>query len=178
MRTRPLLCALSWAVVLSAPGATAASAQDAPDPQDPTAEIMAVVDAALERISAEDMVGFTDLMIEGAVIASVGGAGEGGEPVARTRTRAEERIRTFDADLVERGFDAEVKVSGPMAMVWLPYDFYRDGEWSHCGIDVFTLVRTGAGWRIATATYTVEQPPACRPHPDGPPGEGLDPRTV
>ena len=55
-------------------------------------------------------------------------------------------------------------------MVWLPYDLYVDGEWSHCGVDTFTLVHTEAGWRIASMAWSVGQPPACQPHPDGPPG--------
>jgi hypothetical protein len=36
-------------------------------------------------------------------------------------------------------------------------------------VDVFTLIRVEAGWRIASLAYTVEQPPACQAHPDGPP---------
>lgn len=53
--------------------------------------------------------------------------------------------------------------------MWLPYDIYRNGEWSHCGVDAFILLRTGDGWRIASMAWTIEQPPDCRPHPDGPP---------
>ena len=60
-------------------------------------------------------------------------------------------------------------VSGAVAVVWLPYDFYVEGAWSHCGVDVFTLVRVETGWRIASLAYSVQQPPECRPHPDGPP---------
>ena len=35
--------------------------------------------------------------------------------------------------------------------------------------DQFTLIRTATGWRIAAMAWTIEQPPACEPHPDGPP---------
>lgn len=134
------------------------------------AEVLAVTDAALEHISDEDMVALTDLMIEGAAVASVRVDPRSGAVSSGIRYRADERTNTPTADLVERGFDAEVMISGPMAMVWLPYDFYSDGAWSHCGVDVFTLFRLAEGWRIATISYTVEQPPACRRHPDGPPG--------
>lgn len=140
-----------------------AAAQDAPTPATAEGEVLAVVEASLERISAEDMAGFADLMADGAIVAAVGPRG------LTVRTRAEERAATVDADYVERGFDAEVRVSGPVAMVWLPYDFYLDGEWSHCGVDIFTLARGDDGWRIVSVTYSVEQPPACRRHPDGPP---------
>ncbi|MDZ4862334.1 MAG: hypothetical protein SGJ01_02725 [Gemmatimonadota bacterium] len=41
--------------------------------------------------------------------------------------------------------------------------------WSHCGVDVFTLMKSEGRWRVAALVYTVEQPPVCRKHPAGPP---------
>jgi hypothetical protein len=145
----------------------------APDPAPAQeAAVLAVVDSALARISAGDMVGFTDLMVPEAVIGVVGQ--RDGRPYHGMRSRAEERTRSMRGDVVERGFEPQVMVSDLIAMVWLPYDLYVDGAWSHCGVDVFTLFRTPDGWRIATITYSFEQPPACRRHPDGPPGSVPD----
>ena len=132
------------------------------------AVVLAVVDSALARISAEDMVGLTDLMVPGSSIGIVGE--RDGRPFFGTRSRAEERSRTLDGDVVERGFEPEVMLSDLLATVWLPYDLYVDGEWSHYGVDLVTLFRTEEGWRIASLTYSIEQPPACRRHPEGPPG--------
>lgn len=151
---------------LTAVGVLLAAAPSAAPAQE--AAVLAVVDSALERISAEDMVGFTDLMIPEATIGVVGE--RDGRPFFGMRSRAEERAGRSEDDVVERGFEPEVMVSDLIAMVWLPYDLYVDGTWSHCGVDVFTLIRTADGWRIATVTYSIEQPPACRRHPDGPPG--------
>ena len=53
-------------------------------------------------------------------------------------------------------------------MVWAPYDFHVNGAFSHCGVDVFSLVRTAEGWRIAAVAYTVERE-GCAPSPLGPP---------
>lgn len=131
------------------------------------ARVLRTVEAALAAVSAEDMIAFTDLMIDEAVLTSA--AESGGAVRFLVRERAQERARTFDEDIVERGFDPEVRISGPLAMVWLPYDLYRDGAWSHCGVDTFTLLRVEGEWRIATLAWTVEQPPACRRHPQGPP---------
>jgi hypothetical protein len=69
---------------------------------------------------------------------------------------------------LERMWDPQVMVHGDIALVWTPYDFHRGGRFSHCGMEAFTLVRTGDGWRIAGATYTVE-PTGCDPSPLGPP---------
>ncbi len=41
---------------------------------------------------------------------------------------------------LERLWEPTVLVHGPIAMVWTPYDFHRSGNFSHCGIDAFSLV--------------------------------------
>ena len=41
-----------------------------------------------------------------------------------------------------------VKIDGPMAMVWAPYQFFYKGKFSHCGVNVFELVRLNTGWKI------------------------------
>jgi hypothetical protein len=87
----------------------------------------------------------------------------------RIRTRAEQRAAPVTRKVTERGFRPEARVNGPVAMVWYPYDLYLDGQWSHCGVDVFTLIRADGQWRISTMSWSVEQPPACEKHPDGPP---------
>lgn len=41
-----------------------------------------------------------------------------------------------------------VKVDGPLAIAWAPYNFYYNGQFSHCGMDSFQLVRFKDGWKI------------------------------
>ena len=41
-----------------------------------------------------------------------------------------------------------VKVDGPLATVWTPYQFYRRADFSHCGVNSFQLVRNNDKWRI------------------------------
>ncbi len=131
-------------------------------------EVLAVAEAALTAFTEEDMIALTDLMIDEALIFSVSGQGE--NLTYSARTRAEERGRSLTRDIVERGFDAQVQIAGGLATVWLPYDLYVDGDWSHCGVDVFAMVRFESEWRIASMGWSVEQPPACEQHPAGPPG--------
>jgi hypothetical protein len=131
--------------------------------------VRAVADSALAAISRGDMVGFTDMMIDEAIVVAtmeVGGAMQ-----IRARTRSQEREMVVKGRWTERGWNPTVRVAGGMATVWLRYDFYIDGKWSHCGIDTFTLVKRADRWWIASLVYTVEQPPACDRHPDGPPAE-------
>jgi hypothetical protein len=79
------------------------------------------------------------------------------------------RIVSSGSRMVERMFDPRVMVSGPIATVWTPYDFYTGGEFSHCGIDIVTLLHTQEGWRIISLDWSRQQPPDCQLHPDGPP---------
>ena len=64
----------------------------------------------------------------------------------------------------ERIWDAQVTVSDTIAQVWAPYDFHLDGKLTHCGIDVFSLVRTKDGWRIAGISYSTQKT-GCKPSP-------------
>lgn len=50
-----------------------------------------------------------------------------------------------------------VQIKGRISMAWVPYDLWVNDTFSHCGVDVFTLVKTVEGWKIATISYTIEK---------------------
>lgn len=133
------------------------------------AAVLSVAEKALEEITNGDVIALTDLMVPEAQMYPT--AVRNGTAGYSVRTREAQRATPFGAKIVERGYSAEVKVAGTAAMVWMPYDLYVDGEWSHCGIDIFTLIRVADEWKIASIAWTVEQPPVCKKHPDGPPKE-------
>ena len=56
-----------------------------------------------------------------------------------------------------------VAVHGRMAQVWGEYEFWRDGKFSHCGVDSAVLFKGAEGWKIATLSYTVETT-GCKGH--------------
>jgi Putative lumazine-binding len=41
-----------------------------------------------------------------------------------------------------------VKIDGPLAIVWTPYKFYYKGNFSHCGVNSFQLVKLKGQWKI------------------------------
>ena len=41
-----------------------------------------------------------------------------------------------------------IKIDGPMATAWTPYNFYFNGKFSHCGVNNFVLVKQDNGWKI------------------------------
>lgn len=48
----------------------------------------------------------------------------------------------------EQILDYQIKVDGTMASVWTPYRFYVNGNFSHCGVNSFQLVKKAEGWKI------------------------------
>ncbi len=98
---------------------------------------------------------------------------EAGAPIVRTFTIQEGLKRWAESSeaLLERMWSSEVRIHGRIATVWTPYDFHRDGKFSHCGIDAFDLVQTVEGWRLAGGVYTLE-PEGCAASPLGLPPAG------
>lgn len=52
--------------------------------------------------------------------------------------------RTFEEKLL----DYTIKVDGNMANVWTPYEFWYNGNFSHCGVNSFQLLKEGDNWKI------------------------------
>lgn len=154
--------------VLALSGCASIPARRAGTSSATSAAVMAVVDSALGHINSGDLIALSDLMLpEAQFFPAQETTGRGG--TYRVRTVAAQRSMGKRAPIIERGYDPIVRIAGTIASVWMPYDLWAEGKWSHCGIDLLTLVQVGSTWRIANFTYTIEQPPACRMHPDGPP---------
>ena len=68
-------------------------------------------------------------------------------------------LNSFDpaVQLEERALSYDIKIHHGLAMAWVPYEFEINGKFSHCGVDIFTCVKTNSGWKIATAAYTVDK---------------------
>jgi len=41
-----------------------------------------------------------------------------------------------------------IRIDGPLAIVWTPYNFFFNGKFSHCGVNSFQLVRFDGVWKI------------------------------
>jgi len=53
----------------------------------------------------------------------------------------------------ERLLSYKVLVDGNMAHVWTPYEFYVNGQLSHCGVNSFQLFNDNGQWKI---TYIID----------------------
>lgn len=48
----------------------------------------------------------------------------------------------------ERILSYTVKVDGNMANAWTDFEFWRDGQFSHCGVNSFQLFHDNGAWKI------------------------------
>jgi hypothetical protein len=50
-----------------------------------------------------------------------------------------------------------ILVDHEIATAWVPYEFYLNGKFSHKGVDVFLLVKTGNEFKIQTLLYNMQK---------------------
>lgn len=163
-RLAAALASLLMAVPLRAQGTPAPASGAGAD----SAAVLRAVQRLFDAMLARDTAAARALLLPGARMISV----RGDTAVARARTQGDTAfiamLATGKERLLERFWQPVVHVQGPIASVWTPYDFHIDGSFSHCGIDVVSLVKVGDAWRIATITWTVQRR-GCAPSPLGPP---------
>lgn len=140
---------LAAAAVLacSVPGA----AQDSSN-----AEILGAVDTFLDGLNTRDPAKLASVATEQGLL--VAHQTRDGKSRVRTRTFADD-LATIDDEtdaLREVYWDPTVLVRGNIAVVWAEYSFDYKGERSHCGIDVFNLMKIDGAWKITGIQYTVE----------------------
>ena len=158
-----LVTALLAAPALPLPAAVAAQ-------EDPEAGAIAAVQALFDAMAARDAGAIGDLLMDGAVFTSTVETPDGVRIGETDGADFAASIGQPGPALLERMWDPHVMIQGPLAVVWAPYDFHRDGEFSHCGIDAVSLVREDGAWKIAGIAYTIERED-CPPSPLGPPGD-------
>ena len=60
-------------------------------------------------------------------------------------------------DVKEIAQNFDINVYNGIATAWVPYEFWVEDKFSHCGVDVFTLFEMDGNWKIMSAAYTVEK---------------------
>jgi hypothetical protein len=148
---------LMLALALSVVAASTASTQSAP-PHPEEAAILAIVDRFMLAIADKDPAALNALRLEGGFYIVERPSPTGGTLVARRVFTPPSGNRTVEYR--ERYWDPIVHVRGSIAVVWTPYEFWTDGKTSHCGIDVFEMMKDQGTWKIANMMWTVE-PDAC-----------------
>jgi hypothetical protein len=167
MRRSSVLTLLSVATILSC---SRTGASDRPDRTEEERAVLMAVQRFFDTMTSKNAAGARQVLDPEGDFVSVRWNSDGGRVVRRAPNSAYLRgLETETATYLERMWDSEVRVHGPIAIVWTPYDFHIDGKFSHCGIDAFQLLRTETGWTVTGGTYTVERT-GCPESPLGAPG--------
>ena len=132
-------------------------------------EVLAAVQGFFDTMNSKDQDGARQVLDPEGDFVSIRWD-EDGAPLIRRAENAEylAGLPGESETYLERMWEPTVHVHGPIAVVWTQYDFYVDGEFSHCGVDAFQLLRRDGGWVITGGTYTVERAD-CPESPLGPP---------
>lgn len=125
--------------------------------------LMSIMNDFFQSLERQDTTAIRKLFIKGSTSYFVHDSEK--TPV-RTGARSFSEI-TFQADriITERMRESEVimHIERRIAVAWVPYDLWVNQEFSHCGIDVFTFIKTGANWEIASLAYSMV-PEGCTPN--------------
>ena len=52
----------------------------------------------------------------------------------------------------EKLFSYDIKIDGPLANVWVEYEFFIDNKLNHCGVNSIHLLKKKSGWKIFNIT--------------------------
>ena len=53
-----------------------------------------------------------------------------------------------DNTFEEKLLDFSIQIDGQMANAWTPYEFWYNGNFSHCGVNSFQLIKEEETWKI------------------------------
>jgi hypothetical protein len=147
-----LQAVLMGLLLLPAPPAPAANTEEV--------AILAVVDRFMLAITKDDLALMAELQVADGMT-FVDRPVEGRRTiVGRPNSYWVDPAHASNDQVRERYWNPTVLVRGQIAVVWTPYEFWRNGKTSHCGIDTFDMVKIDGRWRVGNAMWTVE-PDAC-----------------
>jgi hypothetical protein len=162
-------CVLAVLLLVCVPSIDLAQAPGAQGSSAERDAVLAAVQKFFDTMASGDIAAGRAGSIPEGRFFSVRESGSGAAPAIRSFTNQEsyDRMASDKRKRQERMWNPEVRIHGPIAVVWTAYDFWVDGKFSHCGVDAFNLVKTADGWKLAGGLYTVEQT-GCPPSPLGP----------
>ena len=153
MRTHTIFCLTGLFIFLESTSAYA-------EPGDHEA-ILAVIDKAFAAVASGNPDDWRAIQLaEGMTLSFRPGPEESPEELEMRISNNEDFIADLKPDgheYVERWTgEPTVLIRGPIAVVWGEYEFWIDGDFSHCGVDAVDLVKINEEWKIANFMWTVE----------------------
>jgi hypothetical protein len=144
-----LICRVPAALLLVLLAGPVGPVAAQPDSSEVRSDVLAVVQRLFDGMRAGDSTAVRGVFTSAARMQSV----QQEEDSLVLREGSVDRFveavgRPRDAVWDERIWDPVVHVDGPMATAWTPYAFYLGDALSHCGVNVFHLIRRGGEWSV------------------------------
>lgn len=120
------------------------------DAQSAEDSIKATINTLFAAMKNGNGVAFKNVFSDSAILQTISRNKEG-KLLVRTDNVGE--VASFVGKLKKDSADERIsfetiKIDGPLAVVWTPYNFFYNGSFSHCGINSFQLVRFEGVWKI------------------------------
>ncbi len=112
--------------------------------------VKAAVNFLFDAMKNADAAKLEAAFADSAVLQTIGGSKDGSIII---RNESVKEFATSIGKLPKGAADERIqfetiKIDGPLASVWTPYKFYYNGQFSHCGVDSYQLVRIKGLWKI------------------------------
>lgn len=112
--------------------------------------VKSAINKLFEGMKNSDAVSLKEIFADSAILQTIARSREG-NTVIRTDKLNDfmESIGKLQKGAADERIQFEtIKIDGPLAVVWTPYKFYYNGQFSHCGVNSFHLVRFNGKWKI------------------------------
>lgn len=118
---------------------------------DETIKVKAIIDTFFEGFHKQDSLIIMQVISNDIIMQSIGKDREG--QIKIRNEKFDDFLKSVlsipeDKKFEEKLLDYIIKVDGNMANVWMPYEFWLNGEFSHCGVNSFQLFNDNGRWKI------------------------------
>ena len=152
---------LAITLILLSPISSGQTSNNAPQ----RALIMSVIYDWADTLTTDDLERRKQVTIDGSMIQRMRQQPDGSFTLTPSIVSFAD-MKPSNAVMVERFWDEELTIRGPFATFTAAYDFWIDGEFSHCGTDVFDMINVDGQWKIGNMKFTIIRD-GCPPSPLG-----------
>ncbi len=124
---------------------------------DEKAAVIATVQALFDAMAAKDSVSARKLLLPAGASYITQQANDSTPASYWAHDNIILQMRKAENQVRERMWNIEVLVHDRIAQLWANYDFYVNGQFRHCGVDAFILIKEKDGWKIASGAFTIEK---------------------
>ena len=113
-------------------------------------EVKDVIVTFFKGFHAKDSTMIKSVCAENMILQSIAESSKGSQIKNQNPQDFYRSIATIPSTMLfeERVLDYSIQVDGSMAHVWTPYEFYVNNEFSHKGVNAFTLFKDNGLWKI------------------------------